>query len=424
MDRGTGSPMIYLEPDPEYSLLDSAADSVRFAVSRCLTEYHGHACATSSFVNPEGEVMAWHDFGLIEGPGWAANAMGGAYELLLWARHTDDELLRAKALSIADHVLDDGFIDADTGLLYGYRKVDTDERLLNYEKTNDWLCAGSMARVASQMLWMAGLCRDEYRAPRLVRAAQGIMGWIAQHVAPLGNGWYPRRVRPDGRPYREDDPIFDHSGDGLLIMALMADLTQRGLADHRAELARRMVAFVRAGGMYGSINHDTYDSHECVAYAVAFRTLLRCARLLGRDDLKAFAFDNALTGLRGFQMARDLNGVATKGLLYMEASWDTAYLWENAEAALAFVDAAEELEAAEPREAERCRRTALTIVRAVAKHHYGPYGFLTEGVDWNNHVGQQHHIGGAEFGAIQYTEPFLNNLHIVEPTLRLVGVGV
>jgi len=54
MDRGTGSPMIYLEPDPEYSLLDSAADSVRFAVSRCLTEYHGHACATSSFVNPEG----------------------------------------------------------------------------------------------------------------------------------------------------------------------------------------------------------------------------------------------------------------------------------------------------------------------------------------------------------------------------------
>jgi len=38
-------------------------------------------------------------------------------------------------------------------------------------------------------------------------------------------------------------------------------------------------------------------------------------------------------------------------------------------------------------------------------------------VDWNNHVGRQHHFGEAEFGAIRYTEPFLNNLHIVEPTL-------
>jgi hypothetical protein len=59
----------------------------------------------------------------------------------------------------------------------------------------------------------------------------------------------------------------------------------------------------------------------------------------------------------------------------------------------------------------------LVILRAVAKHHYGPYGFLTEGVDWSDHVGQQHHIGQAKYAAIQYTEPFLNNQHIVEPTL-------
>jgi len=38
-------------------------------------------------------------------------------------------------------------------------------------------------------------------------------------------------------------------------------------------------------------------------------------------------------------------------------------------------------------------------------------------VDWNNHVGAQHHIDGAQFGDIRYTEPFLNNQHIVEPTL-------
>jgi len=37
-------------------------------------------------------------------------------------------------------------------------------------------------------------------------------------------------------------------------------------------------------------------------------------------------------------------------------------------------------------------------------------------VDWNNHVGQQHHVDQAQFAAIRYTEPFLNNQHIAEPT--------
>jgi len=49
---------------------------------------------------------------------------------------------------------------------------------------------------------------------------------------------------------------------------------------------------------------------------------------------------------------------------------------------------------------------------------YGDKGFLTEGIDWDNVVGSQHHASGAQFGAIQYTEPLLNNLHIVEPTLN------
>jgi hypothetical protein len=53
----------------------------------------------------------------------------------------------------------------------------------------------------------------------------------------------------------------------------------------------------------------------------------------------------------------------------------------------------------------------------MAKHHHGPHGFLTEGIDWSNHVTQKHHIDGALYGDIKYTEPFLNNQHIVEPTL-------
>ena len=32
-------------------------------------------------------------------------------------------------------------------------------------------------------------------------------------------------------------------------------------------------------------------------------------------------------------------------------------------------------------------------------------------------MSQQHHIGQAKYAAIRYTEPFLNNQHIAEPTL-------
>jgi hypothetical protein len=175
--------------------------------------------------------------------------------------------------------------------------------------------------------------------------------------------------------------------------------------------------FVRAGGLFGSINHDTYDPHENVAYSVAFRTLRLVAQGLKDDALRDFADQKCLAGLDQFKMGEDRNGVATKGLLYMEKSWDTSYLWENAEAALAYFEAAADFRKRDARRSRQWELDGLTIVRAAAKHHYGPHGFLTEGVDWNNHVGQQHHIDQAQFGAIRYTEPFLNNQHIVEPTL-------
>jgi hypothetical protein len=39
-------------------------------------------------------------------------------------------------------------------------------------------------------------------------------------------------------------------------------------------------------------------------------------------------------------------------------------------------------------------------------------------------VGKQHHFDGAEYGDIKYTEPFLNNLHIVEPTLLAMQLRI
>ncbi|KPJ74500.1 MAG: hypothetical protein AMS14_05440, partial [Planctomycetes bacterium DG_20] len=224
------------------------------------------------------------------------------------------------------------------------------------------------------------------------------------------------RCTAEGKPYEKSaeggkDPFFATSADALFILQLWAELTARGLGDYREPLGRALRAFTDAGGFYASINHDTYDAHENVAYSVAVRVFRRAAQVLGDSALREYALRKILPGLDPFKMREDRNGVATRGLLWMERTWDTAYLWENAEASLAY------LEAYTDTRRRAYLDDALTILRAAARHHYGPHGFLTEGVDWNNHVGQQHHIDGKEFAAIRYTEPFLNNQHIVEPTL-------
>ena len=82
---------------------------------------------------------------------------------------------------------------------------------------------------------------------------------------------------------------------------------------------------METGGIFGSINHDTYDPHENVAYSVSFRTLLLVSEVLDDDSIRDFAYQ-CLAGLDQFKMTDDRNGVATKVLLYMEKSWDTSYL--------------------------------------------------------------------------------------------------
>ena len=81
----------------------------------------------------DGKVMGWHDFGNLEGPGWAANAVGGAYELFMFAEHNKDSSLAEKALLLLDHVLEDGFIDYKTGFITGYRDTTTNKFCLNYQ---------------------------------------------------------------------------------------------------------------------------------------------------------------------------------------------------------------------------------------------------------------------------------------------------
>lgn len=426
----------YLPENLNYTIVDSMKDSIRFTIERTLTEYNGQICSKSSFVDMNGEIMHWHDFGDLEGPGWAANAVGGAYEIYKYGKFVNSPELQKTAISILHHVLENGFVNEETGFIVGYRDTQNDRFCLNFKHNNDWFCPGSMAKIAYQLLIFGDAIDNVGHAVRLTKRLNKISTstaeWIHDNVKLADNGWYPRRTTPEGEHYYEcaecrpfpsenpnaptqrkggKDPLFDGSADGIFVIQLMTELTLRGLADWRKEIYECVKVFIENGGIFGSINHDTYDEHENVAYSVAFRTLRNVAKLLDDESIREFAFEECLAGLDKYKMKENRNGVQTKGLLFMETSWDTSYLWENAEASLAYFEAYVDTHK------KNYLDDGLTILRAAAKHHHGNYGFLTEGVDWNNHVGRQHHFDRAEFGDIKYTEPFLNNQHIAEPTL-------
>lgn len=417
----------YRAADPDFSIVDSMKESLRFTTRRCLTTYNGNLCANSTFVNPEGIPQPWHEFGELEGVGWAANAVGGAYELLWFARLFGDRRLQAIGVSVLYHALEGGFFQ-DDGFLRPYRDISTDNRYLNYlhqDQYDNWFCPGSSAYIALQLLWASDEVDGNLRG-RLRETALQLADWLWKHVGRCENGWYPRRVQPDGSPYpfhasqTKPDPQFDCSGDGAFLIWLWTELTRRGERDCLSEVRRAVDVFQEIGGAFGSINHDTYDNRENVAYSVGFRALIRAASLLRDDSLFEWALAHCLHGLEYFEIKEDRNGVATQGLLFMEDSWDTCYLWENAEAAMAY------LEAAVRTNRRDYELKGLTILRTAALHHHGPHGFLTEGVDWNNHNGQWRklgdekipiHVGGAVYGDVNYTQPFLNNMHIAGPTL-------
>jgi hypothetical protein len=99
------------------TIFNSAQSSVRFAVDRTLVPFKGNLCCKSSFVDVNGnfpEGLEWHPFPTLEGPGWAANAVGGAYEIYSFGKFVEDTSLVNKALLLLDHVLDDGFIERNT----------------------------------------------------------------------------------------------------------------------------------------------------------------------------------------------------------------------------------------------------------------------------------------------------------------------
>ncbi len=140
---GAADRPFYLPENAHYTIVDSALDSLRFTLTKTLRENaQGHLESVSSFVNPEGQAMAWHDFGNLEGPGWAANAVGGAYEIFLFGKLLDKRDWQQQALKVLDHVLEDGFIDPKSGFIRPYRLTTSGEFCLNYTHNSDWFCPG------------------------------------------------------------------------------------------------------------------------------------------------------------------------------------------------------------------------------------------------------------------------------------------
>ena len=263
-------------------------DSVRFTVERTLVEYKGHLSSKSSFVDKDGNIMGWHDFGNLEGPGWAANAVGGAYELFPFGRHNKDSALQEKALSLLDHVLKGGFINYETGFITGYRETTTDQFCLNYQHKNNWFCPGSMAKIAYQLLLFSDLLDEPPQERRCEmspsRQPTGFTGTSSRRpTAGIRAAASPTASTYPQNAYGDGDILFEKSADGLFIIQLNAALTQRGLADYTEAVRQKVKVFMERGGIFGSINHDTYDEHENVAYSVAFRTLRQVAKLLNDE---------------------------------------------------------------------------------------------------------------------------------------------
>jgi hypothetical protein len=207
------------------------------------------------------------------------------------------------------------------------------------------------------------------------------------------------------------DPIHDRSGAGTFVLQLLAGATHEGMFEGTDILRDDVRAFIDVGGHFGSTNTDTEDLRENVSCAVAYQALMEASEVLGDPSVRDFAYEHCLAPLERFELREDLNGIETKGLLYMEDSWNAACTWEMSEAAQAY------LVAYGDRGRQEHAFKALTILRGMGRHHYGPHGFLTEAVDWDGHSVITRHFPGERYGDIMTTHPFLNNLHVVQPTV-------
>jgi hypothetical protein len=416
----------YLPEDPDNTILDSALASVRFAAAVCDDPGDGSLRCRSMDALPDGTLVPFRDR-MIDGVGYCTDSVFAANQLIRLGRLLQSPKMVRFGERLITHALDSGFFDDPVLPVRLYFDIDHACFLDNLEGHETYIEPGHMARVGHQLLMVSDVL-ESAMADRARAAGKRIADWIPG-LERCENGWYPRRSTPAGGVFRQaadafgpvglgaplpSDPIYDRSGSGVLIVQFMVEAHARGLADFEPLMSDVLGAFVGAGGHFGSTNSDTEDLAENVTFAMAFQTLLAASSALDRSDLREFAYERCLQPLAGFELTEDLNGLATKGLLYMEDSWNSACTWEIAEAAEAYLRAF----------ADRGQRVhllkALTMLRGLAKHHTGQLGFLTEAVDWDGHSVVTRHMDGLRYSDIVTTHPFLNNLHVLEPTVTFL----
>lgn len=413
----------YLPEDADNTIVQSALDAVRYLLQVSDRDEAGHLRCRSIDAGPDGELVRYRGR-LIDGVGYCADSIFGSHVLVRLGRALKRPELETAGFSYLNHALTSGFFDDPDLPVRLYLDTEAGRFIDNLEQDEAYLEPGHMARVGTQLLRISSLDQDETRAVQCRSIAVRIAEWI-RSIERCANGWYPRRCTPSGEPFpfaanafgptkladlSRPDPIYDKSGSGALALELLASTTQAGILDASGELRRDVDAFVGAGGYFGSTNSDTEDLHENVSYALTFQAIRQTSQVLDDPTLRDFAYERCLAPLERFELKRNLNGLATKGLLYMEDSWNAACTWEMAEAAQAYLIAF----------GDHSRLPhvikALTIMRGMAMHHHGQYGFLTEAVDWDGHSTSLRHFPGERYGDIATTHPFLNNLHVVQPT--------
>ncbi len=414
----------YLPEDPDYTIVDGALDSARFAVAVSDPAPDGGLVCRSVDALPDGSLSRFRGR-LMEGVGYCADSIFAAHWLIRLGRVMSNPEFEEAGNRLAQHAFAAGFFDDPALPVILYRDTESGEWLHNMEGRADYLELGHIARVAHQLLGLADVVASAELRERSIAAALRTAAWVAG-TSRCTNGWYPRRCTPAGRVYTlapdaysqavlpgdfPPDPVHDRSGCGSLVVQLLAEVTERGLADYRDELRRAAGVFVREGGLFASTNTDTEDTDENVSYALGYLAFEQAGRVLDDEALRRFALERCLGGLAQFEMTEDVNGLATKGLLWMERGWNSACMWEMAMASQAYL-------VAYGHSRERWLASkALTILRGMAKHHHGPLGFLTEAVDWDGHSVKARHFGRARYADIETTHPLLNNLHVLEPTV-------
>ena len=413
----------YVPEDASFTILDSALASIRYALAVCDDPGDGSLRCRSVTTTPDGTLVRYRGR-LLEGVGYCADSIFAANHVIRTGLLLDDQTLVDAGRRLARHSLLGGFFDDPLVPVRLYRDSESGEFLDNLEARPDYVELGHMARVGHQLLKLKELLEPTLAA-KAVAAVERLIEWL-QDAEKCSNGWFPRRATPSGRVYDRapdalgpvtlpppfpPDPLFDCSGAGSFVIQLYAEAHAEGIAGLEAAVTTAVDAFVKSGGHFGSTNTDTEDRHENVSYAIAYLALERAATALGRADWATFALESCLRPLEGFELREDVGGMNTKGLLFMERSWNSACMWELAMAAQAYFAA---YRATGRRDLVL---KGLTILRAAAKHHHGELGFLTEAVDWDGHSVAARHFEGAARGDINDTHPFLNNLHIVEPTL-------